>query len=304
MKKKLYWILIAVFALIFLVSAIMVTDYLIEYFESERIHTDISNMHTTGPTDGSTAAPNVPTTLLPTTNIGNIPTTVPSTSQPSTSQPPTTTVPTPTTTVPVPPTTIPTPTEPEMLEEMVAIYELNNHVVGWIKIEGTPIDYPVLRHPTDKDYYLYRDFYGDDNKNGSIYIRTATDVDMPSDVVTIYGHNMASGGMFASVRSFKRSGFFSRTRYIQFDTLYERHTYEVVLCFRTSGTSGVGFPYHTYYNFENEAEFDQFVKNIRALALQDSGIDLNYGDKLILLSTCENSPVPNGRVVVVAKRIS
>jgi sortase B len=163
-----------------------------------------------------------------------------------------------------------------------------------------------------KDYYLYRDFYGNEDRHGSVYVREACDVFGPSDNVTIYGHNMADGTMFANIHKFKDKTFFDSHPEIYFDTLYERHTYQVVCLFRTSGSYGVGFPYHLYDNFKDEAEFKEFINGVRGKKFAndpeydlifDSGISVKYGDKFICLSTCEEWPITNGRLVLVAVRI-
>jgi sortase B len=191
-----------------------------------------------------------------------------------------------------------------MLMDMYELYQLNNDVVGFIYIKDTNINNPVLQRKSEKDYYLYRDFYGNQDRHGSVYVREACDVFGPSDNVTIYGHNMADGTMFANLHKYKDKDFFNAHPVVYFDTLYERHTYQVVCIFRTSGTYGEGFPYHLYDDFKDEAEYNAFIKGIRKLAIFDSGISVNYGDKFICLSTCEEWPIKNGRLVLLAVRIA
>lgn len=289
MNKKLYWALIVLFSVIFLVSAVFVVRYLIESYQYKQQLEDLQDMHS------SVSRPSV-SLLPPTTSIW------PGTS----SVPPTSLEPTvPPTSEATEPTTEPTsPTTPSgMLPDLEALYQLNNDVVGYIYIADTNINNPVLQRRDQKDYYLYRDFNGDEDRHGSIYVREACDVFEPSDNVTIYGHNMADGTMFANLHKFKDEDFFNEHPVVYFDTLYERHTYQVVCVFRTSGTYGVGFPFHLYDDFEDEAEFNEFIKGIRKLAIHDSGISVQYGDKFICLSTCEEWPIKNGRLVLLAVRI-
>ena len=75
-----------------------------------------------------------------------------------------------------------------MLVEYGEIYALNNDVVGWIRIDGTEMDYPVMQTPDRQDYYLNKDFDGKQSARGSIYIREECDINEPSDNITIYGH--------------------------------------------------------------------------------------------------------------------
>ena len=86
---------------------------------------------------------------------------------------------------------------------------------------------------------------------------------------------MADGSMFSNVHKYKDKDFFDAHPIVYFDTLYERHTYQVVCVFRTSGTYGEGFPYHLYDDFKDEAEYDTFIKNIRKLAINDSDISVS-----------------------------
>lgn len=291
MKKYVYWALIALFSIIFIVSAVYVAEYLIDSHQYKDQLSDLQAMHTTPQT-----RPSVPL---------REPTTKPSGSATKPTDPEgTTTGPEVTPTDPeVNPTNPSVPTEPVMLEDLVSLYKLNNDLVGWIHIEGTNVNNPVLQHKEEKDYYLYRDIFHDENRHGSVYVRESCDVFKPTDVITIYGHNMADGTMFAHLHKYKKKDFFQSHPIVYFDTLYERHTYQVLCIFRTSATYGEGFPFHMYDDFADETEFKEFVKGVRDLAIYDSGISVQYGDKFICLSTCEEWPIPDGRLVLVAVRI-
>lgn len=194
-------------------------------------------------------------------------------------------------------------TEPGMISGYKEIYELNNHTVGWIKMEGTQMDYPVMQTPDDPNFYLYRNFDKKDSARGSIYVREVCDVNEPSDNVTIYGHNMADGSMFACLHSYINKSAWENNSLIFFDTLNEYHTYKIFAVFKTSANLGQGFSYHQFVDAENEAEFDEFVSTCKELAFYDTGITPVYGDKLICLSTCEYT-LDNGRLVVAAVRIT
>ena len=290
MNKKLYWALIALFSTIFLVSAVFVADYAIKSYRNKQMANELLNTlpSVVRPTD---------TLRPPTSHMGTVGTTGGITLP----EWPFHTDPTNGVTKPEDPDA----TAPNgMLTDMDALYKLNPDVVGFIYIKDTNINNPVLQHKQEKDYYLYRDFYGNESRHGSIYVREACDVFEPSDNVTIYGHNMADSSMFGNLNKFKDETFFNEHPIVYFDTLYERHVYQVVCVFRTSGTYGVGFPFHLYDDFKDEAEFNTFIKGVRKLAIHDSGISVSYGDKFICLSTCEDWPIKNGRLVLLAVRIS
>lgn len=193
-------------------------------------------------------------------------------------------------------------TELTMLPEYAALYEVNSDIVGWIKIDGTVIDYPVMQTPDQVDYYLKRSFYGRASSQGCIYVREECDVLAPSDNLTIYGHHMRDGSMFAALSSYTSSSFWQEHSRIRFDTLYEYHSYQIFAVFETTASEGEGFAYHQFVDARNEEEFNAFVAECKALALYETGLTPQYGDKLICLSTCDYSR-SNGRLVVAAYRM-
>ena len=193
--------------------------------------------------------------------------------------------------------------EPGMLSGYKDIYEMNNDTVGWIKMEGTKIDYPVMQTPNDPDYYLYRNFDKEDSKRGCIFAWGTADLNKPSDNITLFGHNMADGSMFASLGNYTNKTAWENNSLIFFDTLDEYHTYKIFAVFKTSANLGQGFSYHKFVDAANKEEFDEFVSTCKKLAFYDTGITPVYGDKLLCLSTCEYS-LDNGRLVVCAVRIT
>ena len=277
--RVLYNCLLGFFVIVFLVSLILIARYSIESFRNSQGYNDLAGL--------KESLQNAATTIAkPTT------------------RPPATTVPDSTGTTPTVPPTTAAPTEPQMLRDYMAFYEMNNDMVGWITVPGTKIDYPVMQTPNNKDYYLKRDFYHNWSDWGAIYAREACDVNKPSDNVVLYGHHMADGSMFAQLETrYKRKSFWEEHQYLTFDTLYEKHTYQIIACFRTSANPGQGFPYHQFNNAANEEEFNAFIAEVKKLALYETGLTAEYGDKLLTLSTCEYT-LNNGRFVVVAKRIS
>ena len=195
------------------------------------------------------------------------------------------------------------PTEPKMIAGYEEIYNQNNDLVGWIKMEGTRMNYPVMQTPDDPNYYLYRDFDKKDSTRGSIYAWGDADINMPSDNITIFGHNMADGSMFNCLGAYTSKYAWENNPLIIFDTLYEYHTYKIFAVFKTSANVGQGFSYHKFVDAANEKEFNDFVAKCKDLSFYDTGITPVYGDKLIALSTCEYT-LDNGRLVVCAVRIT
>ncbi len=191
-----------------------------------------------------------------------------------------------------------------MLTNMSALYEENPDIVGWIKIEGTVIDYPVMYTKDDGEFYLYRNFYKNKDVNGSIFLDEHCTMDPFSTNLLLHGHNMNNGSMFGALMKYKSQDFYNSHKRILFDTLYENQVYEIISVFKSKvyNVSDNVFKYYKFYNAKNKEEFKDFVDNIKRLSLYDTGVTARYGDKFITLSTCENS-TPNGRFVVVAKKI-
>jgi len=190
-------------------------------------------------------------------------------------------------------------TEPTLpvLPEYEALLEMNPDLVGWVKVPLTAINYPVMQTPMTPQYYLYRNFYKEASDRGCIFAQEECDIDAPSDNVTIYGHCMKDGSMFAGLANYTYKSYWKDHPTVQFDSLYESRTYRVFAVFKTSGDAGKGFAYHTFVDAASPAEFTSFVSKCRELAFYDTGIIPEYGDKLLCLSTCEYT-MANGRLVV------
>lgn len=194
--------------------------------------------------------------------------------------------------------------ESELLPWYQDLHDENPDMVGWLQIEGTKINYPVMQTSSDNaNYYLYRDFDKNQSIRGSIYAAEICDVAKPSDNITLFGHNMKDGTMFAYLGNYYEKSTWEKNPLIFFDTLTESHVYKIFAVFKTSGTDDVGFAYHLMADAENEAEFNEFVATCKELAFYDTGVTPVYGDKLICLSTCEYT-IDNGRFVVAAVRIT
>lgn len=194
-----------------------------------------------------------------------------------------------------------TATSPGILPEYRELYEMNSDMVGWLQIPGTNVNYPVMQTPHSEDYYLYRNFDREYNVHGCLYAREECDVYTPSDNITIYGHHMIDGSMFADLDLYQKKSFWEEHTTLQFDTLTARHSYEIFAVFKTTASVGEGFSYHSFVTADSEGDFDSFIATCKKLSFYDTGITPEYGDKIICLSTCEYTQ-ENGRLVVAAVR--
>ena len=190
----------------------------------------------------------------------------------------------------------------EMLPEYREIYEKNQDLVGWLSVPGTEIDLPVVQRPNDDSYYLNHDFFGNQSQYGCPFAWSAGDVQKPSDNITVFGHHMRDGSMFAGLDSYVDKTHWEQYPVIQFNNLYGRYFYRIFAVFITSATPNKGFAYHRFVEAADAEEFQTFISNCKKISLYDTGITPQYGDKILCLSTCEYTK-ENGRLVVAAVRI-
>lgn len=182
------------------------------------------------------------------------------------------------------------------------LFRQNHDLAGWISIEGTNINYPVMYTPDKPDFYLKHSFEKEYSDYGVPYIAGDCDPVKPSDNLIIYGHHIKGGKMFGALMDYTEKSFYEKHKTIRFDTLTEVAEYEVIAVFKTTVYGKSGFKYYSFVNAETEGDFDAYIKGCKELAFYDTGVSAEYGDKLITLSTCEYS-AQNGRLVVVAKKI-
>ncbi len=181
------------------------------------------------------------------------------------------------------------------------VYELNHDFAAWIRIDGTLLDYPVMSSPYDPQYYIRRDFYGKDSISGTPFLGEGCNVDSLS--VIVYGHNMKNGTMFGTLDEYAEESYWKEHPVISFDTLEEEREYEVFSAFQTTLNQGEGenFRYYEYGGDLSKEEYEQFVSQARKAAFYDTGIVPEYGEELLILSTCSYQAV-DGRFVLAARR--
>ena len=192
---------------------------------------------------------------------------------------------------------------PEILDEYKTLYNNNKKLIGWIKIDDTLIDYPVMQSENE-DYYLNHNFNQEKDNNGSIFIDSECNIWPRSQNIIIYGHNMKSGKMFGQLKKYKSESYCDNNPYIRFDTLYEKGIYQVCFAFSdiVYDEAEVAFKYYQFIDAHSEEEWYSAMNDMSAKSMYDTGIIPEYGDKLITLSTCDYEKDAE-RFVVVAKKV-
>ncbi len=194
-------------------------------------------------------------------------------------------------------------TQLDVLPEYSTLHAQYPDLAGWLRIDGTQIDLPVMQ-AADNDYYLHSNIDGAEDINGTLFLDYRADAVKPSTNLIIYGHNMRSGAMFGGLKQYLDEAYVAEHEMIQFDTIYEKQTYQVIaVCLSEVGYQDEG--QYKYYNFieaESNEDFNAFLGTIRKCAVYDKTQDVTESDSLLTLSTC-NSYVEDGRLFVVAKKI-
>ena len=197
-----------------------------------------------------------------------------------------------------------------------ALYEQNNDFAGWLRIEDTVIDYPVMQHLEDENYYLTRGFDREENRNGCLILDNDSNVGVgkaeqqyadgskPSTNLIIHGHTMKSGQMFGKLSLYEDKEYGMSHNIICFDTLYEKREYELIAVFYSQVyyKSDQVFKYYKFFQADTQEEFDDWYNNIKKMSLYDTGVTAELGDEFITLSACAYH-VEDGRFVVVGKRV-
>ena len=279
-KKKssaLIWVLLVVFLLVFLFSLYQLISIYLEYRKGENDYDNIrqeaqqmleearkSNGKKTS-SEGETEAVVGETTQAPTDSAGNEVKTLPNRER-----------------------------NQEWFKQLEFAYQ---GIVGWITIEDTVVDYPVM-YSGDNEYYLTHTSVGTINSSGSIFLEQTNHTDMNDYHTLIYGHNMKNGSMFATLRKYEYDyDFWQNHRYITLESPEGTLTYEIFSVQITDAYSDV----YTVGFWPGEV-FADYVQRLKNASMYDTGVTVTDQDYILTLSTCTNS-TGDGRTVVHAKRI-
>jgi SrtB family sortase len=171
----------------------------------------------------------------------------------------------------------------------------NDDIVGYLKIEGTKIDFPVVQGP-DNSYYLTRDLTGKDNVSGAAFMDAANDSLNLGFNTILYAHNMRDGSMFHDLRNYVDKAYYNTHSTIKFTTLLEETEWEIFSFYETT----VDFNY-IRTSFDSADEFNEFILSpVKERSFYDTGVEVDKNDRVLTLSTCTNR-IDDTRFVVHAK---
>lgn len=182
------------------------------------------------------------------------------------------------------------------------LFEQYPDMAGWLSIEDTKLDYPVMHTPDKPNYYLRRDLQGEYDAYGVPYLNEDCNLDN-SDNLVVYGHSIDNGDVFGSLLQYSKIEYFQQHPVIELHTREGLRQYTVLGAFITDVTPGTGdgFAYNEFVRADSKTAYDAFVSEVRARAYYQTDTPAAYGDQLLTLSTCEYT-LPDGRFVVVAVR--
>lgn len=173
------------------------------------------------------------------------------------------------------------------------LQKVNEDIVGWLRIRGLGISYPVVQGE-DNDYYLHRTFEGTDNFAGCIFMNCDNDSDLSDQNTILYGHNMKDGSMFGKLKNYNEEDVYKKSKYFWI------YTPDLIYQYRIFSASVVNKTGLTYQIMFTEDEFDQFVNQAFSSSVVDnSGLSVTKEDRVVTLSTCTGDD--STRFVVVGK---
>ncbi|KYG29336.1 class B sortase [Alkalihalobacillus trypoxylicola] len=173
---------------------------------------------------------------------------------------------------------------------------INKDIVGWISIDNTRIDYPILQS-NDNDYYLNRNYLLEESRAGSIFMDFRNDISELGLHTILYGHRMKDGTMFADLKKYLQQDYYEENRYFYFDTLYDSYEIEIFSAYTTTTDF-----YYIETNFEDQSNYLHFIEEIQAKSMIKSEVTVEENEQIITLSTCDYAlNRDQGRLVVHGK---
>ena len=210
-----------------------------------------------------------------------------------------------------------------MTERAKSLLRVNKDIVGWLKIDGLQLDYPVVKDPGEipandpyygpeeyvpDAFYLDHDLYRNHDQEGTLYLdyrdEFGSDESQHSENQVIYGHAMWNGNMMGCLRRYRQDfDFYDVSPFIQYSSNYKTYDYVIFAFLITSGSyDATDFHYWNMEELDSEEDFNFYIDNCKSRWMLDTGVDVKYGDQLLTLSTCY-ADEDNSRFLVVARRL-
>ena len=179
------------------------------------------------------------------------------------------------------------------------LLSINSEFVGWLKVNNTKVNYPVVRH-SDNDYYLKHNFYNSVNNAGWVFMDYRNEIDNMDQNTIIYGHsNTINETMFGSLYKVLNKNWYTNknNQIITFNSLNAKMRFQIFAIYITDPEY-----YYIWTNFHNNIDrFNTFISEVKQKSIYNFGIDVTMDDKILTLSTCYNHGTQ--RIAIHAKKI-
>lgn len=175
---------------------------------------------------------------------------------------------------------------------LAPLFEKNADCIGWVYIEGTAVDYPVMHTPTEPQRYLRKNFDKEYSTAGVPFLKGKCTLDC--DHLILYGHNMKNGTMFSDITQYRNKDYCTEHPVIEFETAEGMKQYTVFAVVYVKNNDG----WYDFHTADNETEFNEKIEEIKHRALYDTGITPEYGQQLLTLSTCYGA-TKSDRIIVI-----
>lgn len=177
------------------------------------------------------------------------------------------------------------------------LQEINKDTVGWLTVNNTRIDYPVVQ-AKDNDYYLRRDYYQNKNRHGWIFMDYRNNPDELNENTIIYGHNLANQTMFGTLRYALNSYWYKKSanQIITFNTPNENMKFQIFSIYTIPTTND-----YLDITFPTTDAYQAYIDLVKGRSIYDFNIEVATDDKILTLSTCANGN--DKRLVIHAKLI-
>lgn len=175
----------------------------------------------------------------------------------------------------------------------------NKDVIGYLEIPDTTISYPVMQKKDNPDFYLNHDIDKNYSFYGTPYLSAYCDLEK-SDNLIIYGHNINGGKMFGALTQYRDETFYKKHKDILFTTK-DKKKYKI---FSVISVNKNDFPYWKFVMAQDEPDYDKFINKAKKYSIYNIDIMPKYGEKILTLSTCDNSRGDDYRFVVFAVELA
>ena len=177
-----------------------------------------------------------------------------------------------------------------------ALAEINPDVAGWLSLDGTVINYPVVQG-TDNDYYLEHLFTRETNHTGCIFIDFRNQKDFSDRNTAMYAHHMRNGSMFAELEGYRQQDYYEAHKELILQT-----PDAVYLIQPFAGLLSDGYTEYVQFDFPTDESFMSYVNDLRSKSTFNSDVEVTAEDRIVTMSTCRYD-ITNGRYAVFGKLV-